>query len=424
MCGKYVLRCLECGKEVPDRYTNRCPGGCSGLIRAYYQKKHLTIRDLAGIFKFSDWLPVGGSLTVGAAPVSYQSNALAQELGLSNLFISFSGYWPERGAEICSCSFKELEALPTVVRMRERGTGLLQVSSAGNTGRAFARISALTGMPVIVVVPASSADSIWTTEQAENVCLVTVDGDYSDAMEFGNQVCTLEGIIAEGGARNVARRDGMGTVMLDGALTIGRLPEYYFQAVGSGTGGIAAWEAAERLIWDERFGSSLPCLHLSQNEPFTPMVHAWNERRASILPETDMPDAAASIADVYAKVLTNRNPPFSICGGVYDALAATGGRMAAITNAEAKSAEKIFVDLEGIDPDPAASVCVASLIKAVETGSVDRNATILLNITGGGYERVRENYALQKITPYLAVRSGTTVDEVRDDIKEWVNSHA
>ena len=47
----------------------------------------------------------------------------------------------------------------------------------------------------------------------------------------------------------MARRDGMATTVL--AVThIGRIPDYYFQAVGSGTGAIAAWEANLRLIED------------------------------------------------------------------------------------------------------------------------------------------------------------------------------
>ncbi len=55
-----------------------------------------------------------------------------------------------------TCSFKELEAQPTVLRLREKGAGgVIQVSSAGgNTGRAFCQASALTGgAPVVVVVP-------------------------------------------------------------------------------------------------------------------------------------------------------------------------------------------------------------------------------------------------------------------------------
>ena len=45
-------------------------------------------------------------------------------------------------------------------------------------------------------------------------------------------------------------------IILSAVTTIGRIPDYYFQAVGSGTGAIAAWEANMRLIEDGRFGSN------------------------------------------------------------------------------------------------------------------------------------------------------------------------
>ncbi|WAI00163.1 cysteate synthase [Methanogenium organophilum] len=424
MTEKYTLKCPDCSEEIPDRYTNVCPTGCTGLIRAYYWKKQLDIQPLPGIFRFSDWLPVEGHLPSDAGPITYKSEALAQELGLSNLYIGFSGYWPERGAAIESCSFKELEALPTTVRMKEKGHGILQISSAGNTGRAFCQVSALTGAPVVVVVPESSKERLWTTTPAENVCLITVEGDYTDSIEFGNAICSIPGIVAEGGARNVARRDGMGTVMLDGAVTAGRLPDYYFQAVGSGTGGIAAWEASMRLVGDGRFGTILPHLYLTQNEPFVPMMKAWQEGRREILPETDMADARRAISQVYADVLTNRHPPYSVKGGVYDALSATGGTMDGITNVQAKEAEKIFIDAEEIDPDPAASVCVASLIKAVETGTVGKDDYILLNIAGGGYKRVAEDKNRFPVEPMFSVKGGSPVEEIRSEIDTWVNGHA
>ncbi len=65
-------------------------------------------------------------------------------------------------------------------------------------------------------------------------------------------------MMPEGGAKNVARRDGMGTVMLDAAVTMKEMPDDYFQAIGSGTGGIAAWEASMRLRDDGRFGKHCP----------------------------------------------------------------------------------------------------------------------------------------------------------------------
>ncbi len=422
MREKYLLRCPGCGRSFPDHYTLDCPSGCDTLLRTVYRERRLTLRSLPGVFRYKEWLPVEGHLRVDAGPVSYESERLARELGLSNLIITFSGYWPERGAGMETCSFKELEAQPTALRLREKGAGgVIQVSSAGNTGRAFCQVSGLTGTPVVVVVPTAAAGRLWTTVPAENVCLITVDGDYSDSIAFGREVCSLPGIVPEGGAKNVARRDGMGTVVLDGALSAGRLPDYYFQAVGSGTGGIAAWEAAERLVADGRFGSRLTELHLSQNLPFVPMVRAWEAGRRTIVAE-DMPDAEASIARVYADVLTNRHPPWGIRGGVRDALLASGGRMYAVGNEDARSAGRLFAETEEIDLDPAAAVAVASLARAVEEDLIDPKKHILLNVTGGGYQRAAEDLDRYPVEPFLNVRADEAfAGDVRGAVLDWIS---
>nr|WP_245249687.1 cysteate synthase [Methanolinea mesophila] len=417
------MRCLEGGEVVRDRYTLDCPDGHVSLLRTEYSSRQLQLRESPGIFRFCDWLPIGHTLPLDAGPVCYRSEGLARELHIDNLFIDFNGYWPERGAAITTCSFKELEAIPTVIRQRERRPGVLVIASAGNTARAFLQVSAVTGTPVVVVVPETALSRLWTTAPARQAFVIAVRGDYTDAIAFSREVCTLPGFLAEGGAKNVARRDGMGTVMLDAAVTIGRMPDYYFQAVGSGTGGISAWEAALRLKGDGRFGPVLPSLRLCQNLPFIPMVSAWNERRRYLVPEKDMPDAKHAIGEVYSDVLTNREPPFSIRGGVFDALSDTRGEMYAVSNDEARAAEKLFADTEGIDLDPAASVCTASLVSACEAGELERNGTVLLNITGGGYRRVREDYTLLPVSAALTVPAGSRVDDGTRELLDWVKHH-
>ena len=406
--GDYVLRCLAGGELLEDHYTLACPNH-PGFVRAEYTAAQLTVRkNLPGVFRFSDWLPVRGSVPTRSRPVTFQNRELCRELGLPNLWITFTGYYPECGCYVPTGSFKELEALPTIVRLKEAGGGTLVVASAGNTGRAFAQMSAEFGTHVVLVVPESSADKLWTAGYFDHsaIRLVTIRGDYTDAIKTADKICEAPGYFPEGGGKNIARRDGMGCVMLDAAVTIGKLPEYYFQAVGSGTGGIAAWEAAARLIGDGRFGSVFPELHLSQNLPFVPMVRAWNAGRDHILDE-DMPNAQASINAVSAHVLTNRTPPYGIRGGVYDAMRSCGGRMYAVENSDAAEAAKIFAEAEnGIDIDPAAAVAFASLISAAEEGSIRKNANILLNITGGGYQRVKKDCEIAQIGVYRTVDPG------------------
>ena len=357
------------GELVEDLTSLSCPHAHDSLLRTEYTSRRLHPAPHRGIFRYLSWLPVNRPLIPSGGPVTFTSPELCREIGLSHLSISFSGYFPELGANLTSCSFKELEALPTMQRFQELGRKLPVVASAGNTGRAFAEISARCKRPVVIVVPEKALPWLWTTEPAQDIFLVAVSGDYTDAIAVSGVLAAVPGCSPEGGAKNVARRDGMGTVMLDAAVTAGRMPDHYFQSVGSGTGGIAAWEAAMRLRYDGRYGSTLPRLHLAQNEPFTPMVSAWRNRRREIIPSIDMPDARESVTRVMSDVLTNRNPPYSIRGGVYDALEGTGGTMYAVSNAEGGEAMKLVRDTVGIDLDPAAAIATAALLQAVQGGT-------------------------------------------------------
>lgn len=420
MIPKYRIRCVGGGEIIPDMTAQSCPGGHDSLLRTEYCRRRLHLAPYTGIFRYLCWLPVTRPLLPSGGTVTFAATGLARELGLSRLFISFSGYSPEHHASLATGSFKELEALPTMQRLSELGGRIPVIASAGNTGRAFAGISAQYKKPVVVVVPEDAIPRLWTTTPAHDVFLVAVKGDYTDAITVSNVLAAVPGCVPEGGAKNVARRDGMGTVMLDAAVTLGRLPDHYFQAVGSGTGAIAAWEAALRLIGDGRYGTALPRLHLAQNKPFTPLVSAWQQRRRTLDLELDMPDASNAVQAVMSPVLTNRKPPYAIAGGLYDALCATDGCMYAVSNEEGRAAAQILRDTEGIDPDPAAAVATAALMQAVGTGAVGKDDRILLNITGGGYDRIREDYTLYPLEASATVTPDKPCDGLVADLKNWV----
>ncbi|MFA5237180.1 MAG: cysteate synthase [Methanoregula sp.] len=420
MIPKYRLRCVGGGEFIPDVSALSCPNGHDALLRTEYSRRRLHLSPHSGIFRYLCWLPVSRPLLPSGGPVTFAATGLARELGLSRLAISFSGYSPDHHASLETGSFKELEALPTMQRLSELGGKIPVIASAGNTGRAFAGISAQYKKPVVVVVPEDAIPRLWTTTPAHDVFLVAVKGDYTDAITVSNVLTAVPGCVPEGGAKNVARRDGMGTVMLDAAVTLGRIPDHYFQAVGSGTGAIAAWEAALRLIGDGRYGTALPRLHCAQNEPFTPMVSAWQQRRRMIDPELDMPDASNAVQAVMSPVLTNRNPPYAIAGGLYDALQETNGCMYPVSNEEGRKAAQLLRDTEGIDPDPAAAVATAALVQAAEAGAIGSDDLILLNITGGGYDRIREDYTLYPLESSASATPGGACDGLITELKGWV----
>ncbi len=424
----YVLLCPVCGEAHEDRYTLGCPAGHRGLLRTEYPTRRLSPGPAPGIFRFLQWLPVQRPLPTDGGPVSYRATTLGRALDLDDLTIVFTGFWPEHGAGARTCSFKELEAWPTAARFFERaapaGGRAILVASAGNTARAFAEVSARTGLPVVIVVPVRALPRLWTTAETPDVLTVAVDGDYADAIAAASSLSGIPGLVPEGGAANVARRDGMGTALLCGTLVRGRIPDVYVQAVGSGTGAIAAWEASLRLIGDGRFGHRLPRLLLAQNLPFAPLAAVWQAGRREIDPARDMPDAEAAIRSISAEVLANREPPYALPGGLYDALTACGGGVAAITNREAEEAGRLFLEIEGIDLDPAAAVGLAALVRAVQRGRVNRSVPVLFNATGGGYTRVGEILTLFPIGVDLTVKPGRLPGGVVAEVAAWVNSHA
>jgi cysteate synthase len=354
------------------------------------------------VFQYIDWLPVERWLDTNGKPITYESKGLAHHLGMNHLYISFNGYWPERQAHLNTGSFKELEAATVLARIPEGHGRTLIITSAGNTGRAFANLCSKLNLPLLLVIPEKNLDSIWSEHPfSPGVRLIGVgnDGDYSDAIALGQHISQIDGFFPEGGVFNVARRDGMGLTVVDAAVTLGRIPDHYFQAIGSGTGGIAAWEASLRLLEDGRFGSHSMKLHLAQNHPFVPIVDAW-KARSRVIPPLEESLAKVQIQQVAASVLTNRTPAYSLTGGLYNALTSTNGEMYAVTNQESAFAQHLFESLEGIDICSASGVATAALIQAVESGTVQRQDSVLLNITSGGTRRMQQDYPVYTLQPH------------------------
>jgi cysteate synthase len=392
----FSIKCSACGKILGNAYCAFCEHCKDALLVTDYHDSRFEESGSKGVWRFN-WLPVHQPEGFQPGPLVYRSDKLAGLLGLEQLFISFNGYWPERGALLETCTFKEFEAAVVLQNARENGVEGLIVASAGNTARAFAHLSAVTGFPVVIVVPRMCLMEMWYLEPKSVVQTFAVgDGDYADSIDVAKKIALTLGFPFEGGVKNIAKRDGLGITMLEAVSKIGRLPDHYVQAVGSGTGAIGAWEMAVRFLRDGRFGSQLPILHLGQNLPFAPMLHAWEKKSRTLFADDLKPEL---ISQITTRVLSTRYPAYSIQGGIYDALTATKGTMYGIENDEVYAGMDTFLGTEGIDIVPASGVAVAALMKAVRTGAIRKNESVLLNITGGGEARLRKEKKTYSVVP-------------------------
>lgn len=421
--GHYKLWCEDCSAEyADDGWRLQCDHShAPGLLTVRYAEARFMPDTLdESIYRYQRWLPAGRRVECRGRTVVYQSERLNHLVGLPNLWVAFNGYWPERRAFLETTTFKELEAYSVLGRVPREGHSVLVVASAGNTAAAFAAACSANRVPCLIIIPESGLERM-VFPAALNPCvkIVTLSGftDYLDAIVLAERVAAQPGFVSEGGVKNVARRDGLGTTLLSAVEAIGKLPDYYFQAIGSGSGAIAVFEMAKRLIADGRFGDRVPRLMLSQNLPFIPIYLSWHSRQRKLITfEADT--GKRQIQQISARVLSNQRPPYSIRGGVFDALIESDGDMLVADNAEAAEAGRLFEEVEGIDIDAAGAVAFATLMKAARYERVNRRDTVLLNITGGGWRRLAATMPLVAATPALTIDSdGLTAEETLDRIK-------
>lgn len=415
----YVLTCSLCGlQQDDDGLIADCPvDHPPALLRTDYVARQFHPRPgRDDLFRYAEWLPVTRTLAGAGRSVVYRSEGLAAALGLPELWIAFNGYWPERGASLETGTFKEFEAHAVLGRLPEWSPTLL-VASSGNTGAAFAWACSHGQVPCVIVVPAKGMRRMSFRAQLDPcVKLVEIeDGDYPDAIKFVAALARISSFLPEGGVKNVGRRDGLATVLLAAFEKMGRLPSHYFQAVGSGTGAIAALEAARR-IRAEVGGTALPRLMLCQNLPFTPIYDAWQTRLRS--PDRG-PDERfrEAVRQVRADELTNWTPPYAVHGGVYDSLVESQGDVLVAGNAAVQEALSMFAELEGVDVEPAVGVAIACLRDAVDQGRLGPQSAVLLNVTGGGRQRRAADQELVEAAPQLRLsRSSLAGEEAVDKV--------
>jgi len=419
----YKLVCTYCAHVFDDDgFVLECPKSHGpALLRTVYVSSRLQYEDAGdGIYRYNCWLPAVNRLAKPGRLATFRSERLARSLGLHRLWISFSGYWPTRGATLATATFKELEAYGVLSRVPRPDLPIPVVASAGNTAAAFARTCSENRIPCLLVLPKNGIKRMVFPELlascVKTVC-VTGRADYGDAIALAEVISREEGFFCEGGVRNVGRRDGMATAMLNAVETIGHLPDYYFQAIGSGAGAIAAHEAATRLVQDGRFGDTVPRLMLSQNSPFTPIYDSWR-RGLRELVDFGEGDPRTRTKAILATVLSNRRPPYAIPGGIFDVLTESQGDMFAVDNVEARQAMRMFERCERIDIDAAAGVALAALIKAAASHKISRDSTILLHVTGGGFRLKTSEAKMVAVSPDLEVSPeefGTlsVVDKIR-----------
>jgi len=98
-----------------------------------------------------------------------------------------------------------------------------------------------------------------------------------------------------------------------------------------------------------------------------------------------------------------------------------GGDVLLATNAQANEAAKLFLETEGNDIHPASAVATATLIEAAKNGTVNKDALIMLNITGGGEEKLKSEKELHYLKPLLVFDMNPDSKEIQERVSSLFN---
>ena len=116
----FSIKCRACGKTLENTFCAFCEHCKDALLVTEYHDARFEERPGEGVWRFN-WLPVHEPKRAQPGPLVYRSEGLEARFGLENLFIAFNGYWPEKGALLETCTFKEFEAAVVLENARENG---------------------------------------------------------------------------------------------------------------------------------------------------------------------------------------------------------------------------------------------------------------------------------------------------------------
>jgi threonine synthase len=429
----YHFKCTLCGAEY-DRRSVRyvCPKhGDEGILD--------TIPDYAAIAKdttpakvsdsrdYSIWryaplLPVDDArksappLQVGWTPL-YRSTTLGARLGLGRLYFKDDGRNP-------TASLKDRASAVVVARARELGVGVITTASTGNAGAALAGLAAAAKMPAAIFVPETAPQAKITQllvfgarvilvkgtyDQAFDLCLeatksfgwycrstaynpYTVEGKKTAAFEVCEQLAQT-GAGSVGGARGAA-----GPVASSSGAAAGwTAPDCIFVSVGDGNIISGLWKGLRDLAalgWIDK----MPRLMGVQAEGSAACYNAWKAGTEKITPVSARTVADSISADVPRDGVR-----------AVRAVRETGGAFLTVTDDEILAAIPELARGEGIFSEPAASAAYAGLKKAVKSGLVKPDETVVCLLTGSGLKDIA--------SAMKTAGTGTVIEPILEAVK-------
>jgi threonine synthase len=331
---------------------------------------------LGVIARYREHLPIGPAtpevdLNEGSTPLVPSRN-IARALGLKHLYFKYEGLNP-------TGSFKDRGMVVAVAKALESGSKVLMCASTGNTSASMAAYAARMGVRAIVVVP-SGEIALNKLSQAlmYGAKVVALKGNFDTALEAVRDLTSRYPVVALMNSVNPHRIQGQKTAAFEIVDVLGDAPDYLLLPVGN-AGNITAYWKGFREYHAAGRATRLPRMVGAQAEGAAPIVNG----------------SPVANPRTVASAIRIGNP--ASWEGATSARDESGGMIAAVTDTEILSAQIRLANSEGLFAEPASAAPLALLVRLVQEGRIDKDATTVVVLTGSGLKD--PDAALKNVEP-------------------------
>jgi threonine synthase len=339
-------------------------------IRASVSREKIAAGPLS-LWRYQDLLPVEAEpavdLGTGFTPL-VRADRLAAALGLGEVWVKDDTRNPTN-------SFKDRVVTIAMSRALEFGFKVLACASTGNLANSVAAHAAHAGLRSYVFIPSNLEAGKIVTTAVYGGNVVAIEGNYDDV----NRLCAELAGMYPWAFVNVNMRpyyaEGSKTLAFETAEQLGwQVPDHVVVPAASGSLLTKIRKGFEELykvgLLDEE-----PHFRVSGAQALgcSPIATAWLEHSDTIRPVKP---------DTIAKSLAIGNP----ADGYFalDAVRTTGGGFAAVTDGEVVEGMQLLARTEGIFPETAGGVTIATLKKLAAEGVIRPDERVVVYVTGHG----------------------------------------
>ena len=372
------LRCKECSRELGLVAAYVCDF-CFGPLEVVYDydriAETLTREHIASgppsLWRYRDLLPCAPSdltsgLPTGMSPL-IAAPRLAERLGLGEVWIKNEGANPTH-------SFKDRVVSVALQAARRLGYQVVACASTGNLANSVAAHAAAAGLESYVFIPHDLEEQKIVATGIYGTNLVAVEGNYDDV----NRLCTELAADRPWAFVNVNVRpyyaEGSKTLAYEVAEQLGwRIPDACVVPIASGSLFTKIYRGFGELRDAGLIAGELPAMHGAQADGCGPVAHAWRENLDFVSPVRP---------STIAKSLAIGNPADGLFA--LDVARGSQGSVSGVSEQEIIDGMQLLAETTGVFTETAGGVTTAALIRLAREGTLTKDSSVVVYITGDG----------------------------------------